>query len=82
MCSPGRSQPSSTCVERGILEKALYVLITFTNTNTCYYITVACKSANAGRVSLVLVVRTIPAIGVVDDVEVVVISGDFRHQSL
>ena len=81
MCSPGRNQHPTTCVERGILEKRLHVLITFTNTNTYYYIIVACYFANAGRVSLLLVVRTILRIGVVDDVKVVVISADFRHQS-
>ena len=80
MCSPDRNQHPTTCVERGILEKTLHVLITFTNTNTYYYTTVACYFANAGQVSLVLVVRLILPISVVDGVKAVVISVDFRHQ--
>ena len=59
----------------GILEKTLHAPITFTDNNAHYYITVACNFENAGRGSLVLV-RAILPIAAVDDVEVVVMSGD------
>ena len=44
------------------------------NTRSYHYTIVACKFVNPGRVGLVLVVGTILLAGVVEDVEVVVIS--------
>jgi hypothetical protein len=68
------SVSQSWCVEDANLEKPLCILITSTNASTYHDAVAACKFVSACRVGLALIVRTTLLIGVVEDVEVVVIN--------
>ena len=62
------------CVEDANLGKMLFILTTFTNTYTYRYAILARKLVKPGRVGLALIVGTTSPVGIVENVEVVVIN--------
>ena len=61
-------------VDNTDLEKRLGILITFKNTRTYRHAIVAPKFVKAGRVGLALVVRTTSFVGIVENIEVIMIN--------
>jgi len=61
-------------VEDTDLGKRLGIFITFTNARTYRYAIVARKFVKAGRVGLALVVRTTSFVGMVENIEVIMIN--------
>ena len=68
----GVSQPR--CIEDADLGTRLRLLITFTNTGTYHYAVVATKLVKARQLGLALVIRTTLLVGMIEDVEVVMVN--------
>ena len=62
------------CIKDANLGKRLHILTTLINASNHHYATLACELVKAGCVGLALVVRATLLVGVVKDVEVVVIN--------